>query len=133
MFKVAAAQMKFARTIEDNLAGIERLLAEASRRRADVVLFPECATTGYAYDFAELRPAEVRSALTAVGRLAARFRTNVLVGSPVFGRGKLYNGSYALRGMEQPGFLAARWEQMVDAVRKRAARSSLAFDLPEVC
>jgi hypothetical protein len=41
-------------------------------------------------------------------------------------------GSYALRGMEHPGFLAARWEQMVDAVRKRAVRSSSAFDLPEV-
>ncbi len=283
--RVAAVQMRFAPTIEGNLAGIERLLAEASRRRADAVLFPECATTGYAYDFAQLRPAEVVRALTAVGQLAARFRTNVLVGSPVFGRGNLHNGlvvfnrrgeavhcyakchltemdqmwftpgdavalfeidgvrattvicherrypelvrlavmagariffhpnagmdalavsrkkrggkdgiaarafenaiyyvfansagpqgsgkwsagdskivapdervlaladnrseavvvadldlsqatgSYALRGMERPRFLAARWKQMVEAVRKRAVRSSLAFDLPGV-
>lgn len=83
--------MRFLPTIEGNLAAIERLLAVAARRRADAVLFPECATTGYGYDFAQLRPAEVRAALTHVGRLAARHATNVLVGSPVFGRGKRYN------------------------------------------
>ncbi len=70
---------------------MESSLSEATRRRAKVVLFPECATTGYGCDFSRLRPTEVRSALTAVGRMAARYGVNVLVGSPVFGRGKLYN------------------------------------------
>jgi len=55
------------------------------------VLLPECATTGYAYDFSRLTPAEVRAALIVVGAMAAQFRMNVLVGSPVFRRGKLYN------------------------------------------
>ncbi len=89
--RVAAAQMRFAPTIEGNLAAIQRLVAEAARRRAKVVLFPECATTGYGCDFSRLRPDEVRRALTGVGQLAARFGVAVLVGSPVFGRGKLYN------------------------------------------
>ena len=83
--------MKFAPTIDENLAKIEHLLGEAARRRADAVLLPECATTGYAYDFSRLKPAEIASALATVGRMAARFRMNVLVGSPVFRRGKLYN------------------------------------------
>jgi predicted amidohydrolase len=39
-------------------------------------------------------------------------------------------GSYAIRGMQRPEFLARHWRQMVEAVRKRAERSSLAFDLP---
>lgn len=89
--RVAAAQMKFAPKIEKNLAAMERLLAEAARRRAEVILFPECATTGYACDFSALRPDEIRDALTGVGQLAARFGISVLAGSPVFGRGKLYN------------------------------------------
>ena len=54
--RVAAVQMKFAPTIEENLATIERFLAEVKRRRADAVLFPECAVTGYGYDFSTLRP-----------------------------------------------------------------------------
>jgi len=89
--RVAAAQMTFAPAIEGNLAKIERLLGEAARRRADVVLLPECATTGYAYDYSRLQPAEIRNALAAIGEMAAQSRVNVLVGSPVFGRGKLYN------------------------------------------
>jgi hypothetical protein len=39
-------------------------------------------------------------------------------------------GSYALRAMKHPRFLAAGWKRMVDAVKKRAARSATAFDLP---
>ncbi len=89
--RVAAVQMKFAPTISENLAKIARLLGEAVRRRADVVLLPECATTGYAYDFSRLKPAEIRYALTAVGRMASQLKANILVGSPVFRRGKLNN------------------------------------------
>jgi len=89
--RVAAVQMKFALTIDENLAKIEHLLGEAARRRADAVLLPECATTGYAYDFSRLKPAEIASALATVGRMAARYRINVLAGSPVFHRGRLYN------------------------------------------
>jgi predicted amidohydrolase len=83
--------MKFAPTIEGNLAKIEQLLGEATHRRADAALLPECAATGYAYDYSRLKPAEIASALATVGRMAARFRMNVLAGSPVFRRGKLYN------------------------------------------
>jgi len=61
-FRVGAVQMKFAPTIDGNLATIERLVGEAARSRASAVLLPECATTGYAYDFARLTPAEVRRA-----------------------------------------------------------------------
>lgn len=89
--RVAAVQMKFAPTISGNLAAIERHLADAAKRRPDAVLFPECATTGYGYDFSRLAPREVRDALTQVGELAGRFQVNVLVGSPVFRRGRLYN------------------------------------------
>jgi predicted amidohydrolase len=59
--RVASVQMKFAPTIDENLATIERLVGEAARRGADAVLLPECATTGYAYDFSRLTPPEVRA------------------------------------------------------------------------
>ncbi len=81
--RVAAVQMKFAPTVAGNLEKIRRAIATAARRGADAVLFPECATTGYNRDFAELDRGEVRAALAAVGALAAAHRVNVLVGSPV--------------------------------------------------
>ncbi len=90
--RVAAAQMTFAPTIAGNIASIERLVGDAAGRGADAVLLPECATTGYGYDFARLTAAEARDALAAVAAIAARFRVNVLVGAPVFRRGALCNG-----------------------------------------
>jgi predicted amidohydrolase len=90
-FRVAAVQMKSAATVAGNLAKVEAALRSAVRRKADAVLFPECATTGYNRDFATLSWAEVRVALGRVGALAAKFGINVLLGSPVFRRGRWQN------------------------------------------
>jgi len=89
--RVAAVQMKFAPSIAGNLAKIAAALGRARRRKADAVLFPECAVTGYSYDFRSLRPAEIRDALRVVGALARQAKANVLVGSPVFSGRRLYN------------------------------------------
>jgi predicted amidohydrolase len=89
--RVAAAQMRFAPTMDENLCQIQRLAKQAARKRVDAVLFPECAVTGYAYDFGSLRAAQIRSALVDLSAIAARQRINLLVGSPVFRRRKLYN------------------------------------------
>lgn len=89
--RVAAVQMRFAATIADNLATIERLVGKAAAGGADAVLLPECATTGYSYDFSSLQPATVRDALAVVAASAARHRINVLVGSPVFRGRQLCN------------------------------------------
>ena len=84
--RVAAVQMKFAADMDTNFAHIEAALAGAVRDRADVVLFPECATTGYNRDFTNLSAREIQAALERVGALAAKFKVNVLLGSPVFRR-----------------------------------------------
>ncbi|MHB8969836.1 MAG: carbon-nitrogen hydrolase family protein [Pirellulaceae bacterium] len=90
--RVAAVQMKFADSIDGNLAKIEQAAALAAQAGADAVLFPECATTGYRYDFGSLRPADVRNGLKALGEIAAGLKTNLLVGSPVFAGRRLFNG-----------------------------------------
>ncbi len=89
--RVAAVQMRFAATMAENLAQIEQFAAQAVRRRADAVLFPECATTGYVYDYGTLTRPTLNSALGAVSDIARRLGVYLLVGSPVFRRGKLYN------------------------------------------
>ncbi|MBI5800708.1 MAG: carbon-nitrogen hydrolase family protein [Verrucomicrobia bacterium] len=89
--RIAAVQMKFGGTVEENLETIARTLRLAARRKADAVLFPECATTGYNRDFTDLSGTEARAALQRVGELAAKHRVNVLLGSPVFRRGRWQN------------------------------------------
>ncbi len=90
--RVAAVQMKFADSIDGNLAKIEQAATLSAEAGADAVLFPECATTGYGYDFGSLRPTDVRHCLTAIGDIAAGLKTNLLVGSPVFAGRRLFNG-----------------------------------------
>lgn len=89
--RIAAAQMVFAKTAAGNLETIERLTARAAAAGADAVLFPECATTGYACDFGALEPAVVAGSLQSVAALAERHRIHLLVGSPVFVERRLHN------------------------------------------
>jgi predicted amidohydrolase len=91
VLRVAASQRVFAPTLEGNLAAILRTLAQAAGRRADAVLFPECALTGYSYDFRSLNPRYLREALGAVGGAARRHGIYALLGSPVFAGRRLYN------------------------------------------
>jgi predicted amidohydrolase len=90
-WRVAAVQMKFADSIAGNLRKIERAVSSAARHGADVVLFPECAVTGYGYDFSSLTSKEIREALGAISRLATRCGVNLLVGSPVRRNGRWQN------------------------------------------
>lgn len=83
--------MIFGESIPGNLAKIECAATEAAKAGADAVLFPECATTGYACDFGSLPPTAVRRALGAVASVAARLGINLLVGSPIFAGRRLYN------------------------------------------
>jgi predicted amidohydrolase len=89
--RVAAAQMRFAPTIEGNLAAIDSAVGRAAARGADAVLLPECAVTGYACDFRAIRRDRLRGAILSVGALARRHRVNVLAGSPVYFGGSLRN------------------------------------------
>lgn len=91
ILRVAAAQLKFRRTVPENVALIERFVAEAGRARCDVVLFPECALTGYSGDLRRHDAAAVGLGLRAVAAAARRHRCHVLVGSPTFDRGRRFN------------------------------------------
>ncbi len=92
VLRVAAVQMNSAGSIGENLSRLEAFAERAAAARADAVLFPECVTTGYGFDFAKLDPAEIRDALGVIGRLARRLKTHLLAGSPVFDGRHWFNG-----------------------------------------
>lgn len=89
--RVAAVQMVFAASIEENLRTIGRMVAHLGKDAVDVVLFPECATTGYAGSFDGLDPGELRSVAATLSALAAQHRIQLLVGSPVLLGRRLHN------------------------------------------
>jgi predicted amidohydrolase len=79
---VAAAQMKFRAAMQDNVVWITDTIHAAAKDGADVILFPECAVTGYNVDFAALAPKDVERALETIGGAAREACCHALVGSP---------------------------------------------------
>jgi predicted amidohydrolase len=84
ILRVAAAQMKFLPTLAGNISAICKSIEEAARARCDVVLFPECAVTGYNIDFAKLSRDGLEQGLKTVSKAARENRINVILGSPTF-------------------------------------------------
>jgi predicted amidohydrolase len=107
--RIAAAQMKFRRTIPENLEVIQNFIADAGRLGADALLFPECAITGYNNDFHAIREAEVAGTLDAVADSARRARCAVLIGSPTFRRGSRFN---SLVVFNKQGRLTFRYDKI---------------------
>lgn len=84
--RVAAAQMKFRGTIEENIAVIDGMISKAAADKCNVVLFPECALTGYNVAFSKLSQLKIESSIQIVRALAKRSKINVILGSPTFGK-----------------------------------------------
>jgi len=100
--KVAAAQMIFRPTISQNVDWIITTIRTAAKNGADVVLFPECAITGYNRDFRAISGASIQNALDSVSSAARGAKCNVLVGSPTVTDRKRHNSLFVFdrRGRE---------------------------------
>jgi len=89
--RIAAAQLKFRRTLPENIDLICQFISETARRGTDAILFPECALTGYNVDFRRLSSAGIEAGLRAVAEAARAQRCNVLIGSPTFSGKHTFN------------------------------------------
>lgn len=86
--RVGAVQMRFRPAIRANVDVIcDRIAAED----ADVILFPECAVTGYNVDFSAISREDIEAALAEIAACARKKRINVLVGTPTFAGRKRFN------------------------------------------
>jgi predicted amidohydrolase len=99
---IAAAQMVFRPSTNENVEWIVSAIGSSAEAGADVVLFPECAITGYNRNFAAIGGKEIDAALDRVAQAAWQARCNVLVGSPTFSGRKRFNSLIAFdrRGRE---------------------------------
>jgi len=88
---LAAVQMNSRPSVQANLETIQQYVEAASRGGAQVVLFPECAVTGYRRNFCDIRPDPIDEACRVVAEVARRFSISVLMGTPVYRSGRWYN------------------------------------------
>ena len=64
--------MKYSKTIQENLKQLDVFASRRRGSRSDVVLFPECAVTGYAFDYATLTRDDILAVRGPHGRIARR-------------------------------------------------------------
>jgi hypothetical protein len=91
LLTIAAKQMIFRPQIDQNVAWIVDTIGRSAQGGVDIILFPECAVTGYNCDFTKIRRSEIDAALAKLAAAARGFRCNVVVGSPTFAGRKLFN------------------------------------------
>lgn len=80
---IALASPRIARSLDDGLERIERLLAEASAQRADIACFPEAylpGLRGQDFDVFPFDPDEERRAIAAVSQMARDRRVATILG-----------------------------------------------------
>src|SRR5262249_45208188 len=80
---VALASPGIASSVDDGLEKIERLLAEASAKGAEIVCFPEAyipGLRGLGFEVAPFGPSDQERALAAVARWARAFRVATILG-----------------------------------------------------
>jgi predicted amidohydrolase len=88
---ISGAQMKFRASIGENVPRIVKIIHSSAGRGSDVILFPECAVTGYHCDFSRISSSEIDGALRDIAHAARATRSHVLVGSPTFTGSKRFN------------------------------------------
>lgn len=87
----AAAQMKFRTDLAGNVDWICRTIRTSAKAGVDILLFPECAVTGYNCDFRLISRREVEEAAQQIARAVRHAGCNVLVGSPTWSGQKRLN------------------------------------------
>lgn len=82
-------------SVKDNLKHIIQAIHQASKRNAELVVFPECSLTGYmlsdANNFNRFKPEEIDSALLEISKLSCKLGISVIIGSLEYIDGKWVN------------------------------------------
>ena len=102
---VGIAQTHNSTDIEANFSSIESLLARFEASSADVILFPECALSGFSAKIRECSPTVLEPFLDRVGLWSSRTGIDLLLPTAVAVDQKVFNsGYYFSRGQRRPFF-----------------------------
>lgn len=92
MLRIGIAQTNNSYNLEENLFSITRAIEIHANNSVDLVLFPECATTGYNRGLLQIDETKVNLAITRVRELARELGLSIALPSPwPRGDGKFYN------------------------------------------
>jgi predicted amidohydrolase len=91
---VSAVQFRSTRDLGDNLSRIKTHIKQAAAKGSRVVLFPECALSGYFEDLiTNLSPARIEEAIKDLSDTCRAAKIYAIIGTPTFSSGKIFNSA----------------------------------------
>ena len=107
---VAAVQMRSSRDLSNNVAQIKTFIRESGAKGARVVVFPECALTGYFEDVVKsVTAAKLAEAEATVADACREARVYAVLGTPCREREKLFNSAIIIN---PSGRVVARYHKI---------------------
>lgn len=95
--KVAAVQMRSSRNLAENLASITNSIQDCARRGVRVVVFPECALSGYFEDAAtNLTATQLSGAVQQISTACQKAGVYGIIGTPWREGEKLFNSALVI-------------------------------------
>ena len=94
---IAAVQMRSSRDLQENVTAIASRIRTCASNGADVVVFPECALSGYFEDaIAQLTSEQLTRAEEALAHACREADVYAIVGSPWRAGGKVFNSALVI-------------------------------------
>ena len=89
--RIALAQIFQTNVVKKNVSRIVRAIDLAARYQVKLVIFPECAVTGYLWDYSNVEWSNVYAGLQKIKDCALSHHIEVVIGCPLLDRGELFN------------------------------------------
>ncbi len=99
--KIALASPPFPKSIDDGISQVEKLIKDASEKRAEIICFPESYIPGYRgeeFKVKKASPGELQSALDKVCALAAKFAIAVIMPMDWYEQDTFLNAAFVISG-----------------------------------
>jgi predicted amidohydrolase len=112
MLRVGAAQTRNSTDLEANYSSISSFLDRFERKKADLVLFPECSLSGFSAKISECSLETLNPFLYLVDQWSKRTGIHVVLPTAIAEHKKVYNSGFWFGGGETaltPNVIQGRW------------------------
>jgi predicted amidohydrolase len=103
MIKIGVVQIKNSIEIKENFNAIKKALSVFASTDADVILFPECALSGFSPKMKECTPDSIKDYLAEIKQWSMENKKTVILPT-AFRDGKIYNTGFIFEGTKVQRF-----------------------------
>ena len=94
MLKIGVVQLRNSISVESNYYSIRSFLKQFEENKVDLILFPECALSGFSSKITECSLEKIKPFLHSIDKWSKEFQTHVVLPTAIADREKIYNSGF---------------------------------------